>query len=144
MLDELAYSLAEGYIVELGELGFFSTSLKCTRQAMNKKEIRSESIRFDNVHLRVSKEFKMKIRREMELERVEKPLHEVKRVQYTAEQRLQLLRDFLQKNGGITRLEYSRMTGTTRLKSIEDLNDFIQQGILRKRGAGRNVFYVLS
>lgn len=144
LLDELASCLAGGYIVELGELGFFSTSLKCMHQAMNKKEIRSESICFDNVHLRVSKEFKKKVRSEMRLERVEKQTHEAKRVQLTNEQRLQLLRDFLQKNGGITRLEYSRLTGTTRLKSIEDLNAFIQQGILRKRGGGRNVFYVLS
>ena len=143
IMDELADSLAEGYNVELGELGFFSTSLKCLRPAMNKKEIRAESIRFDNVHLRVSKEFRMKVHRAMELERVEKTVHVVKKVQLTQEQRIQLLREFLQKNGGITRLEYSRMISEPRLKAIEELNAFIQQGILRKRGAGRNVFYVL-
>ena len=77
VLDELAETLAEGYIVELGELGHFSISLKCT-----------------------------------------------------------------QKNGGITRLEYSSLTGLSRLKAIDDLNTFIEKGILRKRGAGRTVFYV--
>lgn len=143
ILDELADSLAEGYNVELGELGFFSISLKCLRPAMNKKDIRAESIRFDNVHLRVSKEFRMRIHRRMELERVEKPAHVVSKVQLTSEQRIQLLREFLSKNGGITRLEYSRLINESRLKAIEELNAFIQQGILRKRGAGRNVFYVL-
>lgn len=29
--------LAEGYNVEFDELGYFSTTLKCTRPAMNKK-----------------------------------------------------------------------------------------------------------
>ena len=50
---------------------YFSISLKCTHKVMTKKEIRAESIRFDNVHLRTSKEFKKKIKREIELERVE-------------------------------------------------------------------------
>lgn len=58
VVDELAEALADGYIVELGELGHFSISLKCTHKVMTKKEIRAESIRFDNVHLRTSKEFK--------------------------------------------------------------------------------------
>lgn len=58
------------------------------------------------------------------------------------EQRQQLLQEFLKSNGGITRLEYSSLTGLSRLKAIDDLNTFIEKGILRKRGAGRAVFYV--
>ena len=58
------------------------------------------------------------------------------------EQRQQLLQEFLKKNGGNTRLEYSSLTGLSRLKAIDDLNIFIEKGILRKRGAGRTVFYV--
>lgn len=142
VVDELADLLGHGYIVELGELGHFSISLKCTQKVMNKKDIRAESIRFDNVHLRTSKEFKLKVRRSMQLERAEKSGHTVRKNILSVEQRLQLLQDFLKKNGGITRLEYSRLTGVPRLKAIEDLNTFIEQGKLRKRGAGRTVFYV--
>lgn len=58
------------------------------------------------------------------------------------EQRQQMLQEFLESNGGITRLEYSRLTGLSRLKAIDELNVFIKNGILRKRGAGRTVFYV--
>ena len=126
VVDELAEALADGYIVELGELGHFSISLKCTHKVMTKKEIRAESIRFDNVHLRTSKEFKNKT-------------HDTKR---SIEDRLQMLQEFLKKNGGITRIEYSRLTGLPRLKAIDDLNAFIKEGTLRKRGAGRTVFYV--
>lgn len=142
VIDELAEALAEGHIVELGELGHLSISLKCTHKVMDKRDIRSESIDLDNVHLRTSKEFKRKIRREMELERVEKSKHMSRKVESSIEQRRQMLQEFLKSNGGITRLEYSRLTGLSRLKAIDDLNTFIKNGILRKRGAGRTVFYV--
>ncbi|WP_394901856.1 HU family DNA-binding protein [Bacteroides xylanisolvens] len=142
VIDELAEALSEGKIVELGELGHFSISLKCTHKVMNKRDIRSESITFDNVHLRTSKEFKRKIKREIELERVDKSKHSSQKVEFTLEQRLHKLQEFLKKNGGITRLEYSSLTGLSRLKAIDELNVFIGKGILRKRGAGRTVFYV--
>lgn len=142
VIDELAEALAEGHIVELGELGHLSISLKCTHKVMDKRDIRSESISLDNVHLRTSKEFKRKIRREMELERVEKSKHVSRKVEFSIEQRQQMLQEFLKSNGGITRLEYSRLTGLSRLKAIDELNAFIKNGILRKRGAGRTVFYV--
>ena len=130
VVDELAEALADGYIVELGELGHFSISLKCTHKVMTKKEIRAESIRFDNVHLRTSKEFK---------KNSNEKTHNAK---ISIEDRLQMLQEFLKKNGGITRIEYSRLTGLPRLKAIDDLNTFIKEGTLRKRGAGRTVFYV--
>lgn len=42
-IDELCDLLANGNIVELGELGFFSTSLKCTQDTDDeKKKIRSD------------------------------------------------------------------------------------------------------
>lgn len=142
VIDELGSLLARGYIVELGELGHLSVSLKCTQKVMTKKEIRSESICFDNVHLRTSKNFKLKVRREMRLERVPKSGRTVSKTEIPIEQRFQMLQEFLKKNGGITRIEYSRLTGVARLKAVDDLNTFIQEGKLRKRGAGRNVFYV--
>ena len=64
--------LADGYNVELDELGYFSTTLKCTRTAMNKKDIRAESVRFETVKFRPSKAFKKYVRYQMELERVDK------------------------------------------------------------------------
>lgn len=142
VVDELAEALADGYIVELGELGHFSISLKCTHKVMNKKEIRAESIRFDNVHLRTSKGFKKKIHREIELERVENFGGTTSKTEIPIGRRLQMLQEFLKRNGGITRMEYSRLTGVARLKAVDDLNIFIQEGKLRKRGSGRTVFYV--
>ena len=50
--------LADGYTVEIEGLGFFSTSLKCTRPAMTKKDIRAESIKMSTVKFRPGVEFK--------------------------------------------------------------------------------------
>lgn len=38
VIDELGSLLARGYIVELGELGHLSVSLKCTQKVMTKKK----------------------------------------------------------------------------------------------------------
>ena len=38
VVDELVEALADGYIVELGELGHFSISLKCTHKVMTRKK----------------------------------------------------------------------------------------------------------
>ena len=86
--------------------------------------------------------FKKKIKREIELERVENSKVKTHDTKISIEDRLQMLQEFLKKNGGITRIEYSRLTGLPRLKAIDDLNAFIKEGTLRKRGAGRTVFYV--
>lgn len=55
------------------------------------------SICFDNVHLRTSKGFKRKIKREIELERVDKSKHSSQKVEFSMEQRQQLLQEFLKK-----------------------------------------------
>ena len=51
--DELYSWLADGWIVEVGELGFFSLSLKCDKTVTDKKDIRSPSVHFRNVNLRI-------------------------------------------------------------------------------------------
>jgi len=56
--DELHSWLADGWIVEVGELGFFSLSLKCDKAVANKKDIRSPSVHFQNVNLRISSRFR--------------------------------------------------------------------------------------
>ena len=86
------------------------------------------------------KNLKKKIKREIELERVENSNEKTHNAKISIEDRLQMLQEFLKKNGGITRIEYSRLTGLPRLKAIDDLNTFIKEGTLRKRGAGRTVF----
>lgn len=142
-IDELCDLLANGNIVELGELGFFSTSLKCTQETDDeKKKIRSESIRFQNVHLRISSTFRKKIRKTMTFERVHSMTKKSKKVKTTEEARKEKLMLFLQENVCITKNEYIQLTGLTKYAAINELNKFIQQGILRRRGTSRATVYI--
>ena len=142
-IDELCDLLANGNIVELGELGFFSTSLKCTQETDDeKKKIRSESLRFQNVHLRISSTFRKKIRKTMTFERVHSMTKKSKKVKTTEEARKEKLMLFLQENVCITKNEYIQLTGQTKYAAINELNKFIQQGVLRRRGTSRATVYI--
>ena len=71
MLDALAKVISKnlryGYTVELDDLGSFSISLK-SRPVMDKKEIRSWSVNFGNVHFKGSKKLKNRLK-SIDLER---------------------------------------------------------------------------
>ena len=143
IIDDLCYLLADGNIVEVGELGFFSTSLKCLRETDDeKKKIRSESVVFQNVHLRISSEFRRRIEKRMELERVHSSSQKSKKITSTVEERKEQLTAFLEANICITRREYIQLTKLTPYNAMNELNDFISQGILRRRGSGRSAVYV--
>lgn len=49
---------------------------------------------------------------------------------------------FLQKNVCITKNEYIQLSGLTRHAAIDELNKFILQGVLRRRGIGRSTVYI--
>ena len=82
--DELHSWLADGWIVEVGELGFFSLSLKCDKAVANKKDIRSPSVHFQNVNLRISSRFRNRFQT-MELERKASPYIYNPQIQISAE-----------------------------------------------------------
>ena len=124
--------LAEGYNVELDELGFFSTTLKCTR---------AESVRFETVKFRPSKAFKKYVRHQMELERIDKKVS-AKKPAVAKKDRRQMMLTFLEANVCITRAEYARLTRVTDRCASSDLQEFLTEGVIRKRGGGRSVVYI--
>ena len=137
--DELQSWLADGWIVEVGELGHFSLSLECDRLVQDKKEIRSPSIHFKNVILRVSSKFRRRFVT-MELERKESPY--VSHSKLSEAQRLKLLQKHLDEKRCITRADYSELTGRSKSQSLDDLNRYVEQGVLCKYGSGRTVVYL--
>lgn len=100
--DELCSWLSEGWTVEVGELGYFSVSLKCDRQVTDKKEIRSPSVHFQNVNLRLGSKFRNRFST-MELERKASPY--VSRSLMGEEERKEKLLQHLNKHGCITRAD---------------------------------------
>lgn len=141
--DTLGDWLADGYNVELEELGYFSTTLKCLRPALNKKDIRSESVCFETIKFRPSISFKKYVRYHMTLERQD-PRFAPKKIKTILEKeaRKELLLGFLEKNICITRAEYSRLTQVTDRRATSDLQEFMTERIIRKRGGGRSVVYI--
>lgn len=137
--DELQCWLAQGWIVEVGELGHFSLSLKCDRPVMNKNEIRSPSIHLNNVNLRINKKFRENLQ-SLKLERMESPYRSKNNL--SEEKCRSLLMEHLDEHGCITRADFMRLTGVGREKAIHLLNSFLKEGIIRKYGGSKAVIYL--
>lgn len=137
--DELRHWLAQGWIVEVGELGHFSLSLKCDRSVMEKKEIRSPSIHLNNVNLRVNKKFREELE-PLKLERLESPYRT--NSTYSEEECRTLLLQYIDKHGCITRADFMRLTGISQDKALELLKKYQGAGMIRKYGGGKTVVYL--
>ena len=92
--------------------------------------------------MRISSEFRKKIKQEMKFERVHSLTRRQKISHSTVEERKDKLISFLKINICITRKEYIGLTGLTPYEAMNELNAFLDQGILRRRGSGRSVVYV--
>lgn len=137
--DAVIEFLRDGYIVQLGELGYLSATVT-SRPVKEKKEIRSGSVHFKNVNLRISNSLR-KSMRSIPLERVEKPVITSKEI--TLKQKEYILRGYLETHPCITRTDYCSITHTLKNKAIHDLNQFVEDGWLSRYGAGRTVIYLL-
>ena len=139
--NELQRWLEQGWMVEVGDLGYFSLSLKCDRPVMTKNEIRSPSIHLNKVNLRINKEFRQKFDT-MKLERMESPYYRPN--VYDEDKCRELLVKHLQAQGCINRSDFMSLTGISRKKAVNLLNEYIEEGIIRKYGNGKAVVYLLK
>ena len=140
--SKLAKYLADGYNVKLGEIGTFTATLT-SRKVKTKEEIRSASIHFDDVHFKAAKELKAEISRQLKLERVA-PHRAFKTSsnKHSAEERFQLLIAYLDKQGFITRSQYSELTGILKTKAAAELRQWYQEGKIDKSGRAPHIIYI--
>ena len=140
--DVLEEFLAEGYNVKLGEIGTFSASLK-SRRVKNKKEIRAQSVHFDNVNFQASKKLRKAISVKMQLERVE-PYRSFRTSsdKYTEEERFQLLNGYLEKNGFISCKTYAQITGLLKGKATSELRQWYYEQKIDKEGRAPHIVYI--
>ena len=139
--DVLAEYLASGYNVKLGNISTFTASLK-SRNVNSKEEIRAKSIHFDNVKFKATKELKKSIGQQMKLERVEVyRAFKASSDEYSPKERFQLLTNHLDKNGYITRSEYSELTGLLKTKAAGELRQWYQEGRIDKDGRAPHIVY---
>lgn len=137
----LAGYLAKGYNVKLGNIGTFSATLT-SRKVKSKEEIRAKSIHFDNVSFKAAKELKKEIDRQMKLERVS-PERAFKSSsdKHTAAERFELLSNYLDKHGYITRSDYSKITGLLKTKAANELREWYEEGKIDKSGRVPHIVY---
>lgn len=137
--NELRDLLSNGWIVEMGDIGHFSVSLQGP-PVMNKKDVHAQSIKLKNINFRVGSQFKREVGWQMKLERGEsitRPHGDGR----SEEECLALIEEHLQKYPCLTRTDYCRLTGHTKKRAINELNAFIDLGILIRYGAGKQVVY---
>lgn len=140
MLDALAKviskNLRRGYTVELDDLGSFSISLKC-RPVMDKKELRSWSVHFNNIHFKGSKKLKQRLTA-IDLERDS----DAGATSYSPEQHKGRMLRMMDNKEYFTASEYMRLNGCNRTTAIRDLNELMEDGRIKKLGHGKAVLYV--
>ena len=139
-MDELRDCLANGWTVELGELGYFTPSLSC-RPVMEKKDLRSASISLRGLNFRLGKEFYRGLNEKIRFERRPVSTTESSAPVLTKEQCLKLLQDYLAQSPCINRAQYTRLTGRSYKQAIVELNGFIADGVLMRHGMGKSVVY---
>lgn len=137
--DELAEALANGWKVELGDIGFFSISLK-GKAVMNKKEVHAQSISLKNVTYRASTKFKRKVNQGLSLERQQSATRPPGKL-CSDEECLALIDKHLEKYPCINRQNYSDLTGHHKKLALKELQQFVNQGELIRYGKGAGVVY---
>ena len=137
--NELKDLLANGWIVELGEIGYFSVSLQGP-PVMHKKDVRAQSIKLKNINYLPTKQFKREVGYDMRLERTES-LTRPKGIGRSEAECLALITAHLEKYPCMTRTDYCYMTGHDKKRALKELNAFIEKGILMRYGAGKQVIY---
>ena len=101
--------LADGWNVEMGNFGFFSTSLQCP-PVKDKKEIRAASVQMKNINFRASRPFKKEVGDKMRLQRGES-ITRPKKNSISRETCRDRLNTYLENHLFISRTDYSHLTG---------------------------------
>ncbi|NDV81384.1 HU family DNA-binding protein [Bacteroides sp. 51] len=134
----ISHYLVEGYHVELKGIGYFSASLK-SRPVSDKKEIRANSIYFDNINFRAAASFRKQTRGFVESAGKQGFKASSSLSMEECEKRLN---DFLDQKGYITRINYSNITGRLKNRALLDLKAFEEQGVIVREGRGNRIFFV--
>lgn len=138
--SQLKHLLLKGYSVELGEIGHFSLSLSVDKKVADSKDLRSPSVFLKDINLRINRQFKKDIESQLELERYHSPFR-VKNP-LDREKCLQRLEKFFEDYPCINRQDYAALVGKTKMQALQDINAFIEEGMLKKYGTGRSVVYI--
>lgn len=138
--EKMANYMVDGYRVELGRIGYFSATLKTLRPVMDKKEIRSSSVYFDNINYRASAWMRKRTRGFVERVDKQHALRQSSKLSEAECKRRMLA--FIEEHGYITRIDYSNITGKLKNKALAELNGFVEEGIISRKGKRVRLVFV--
>ena len=129
---EMAYQLGQGYSVKVDNLGLFTASLELKKDKQREEvsedatHRNAQSIQVGSVKFRPDKKFVKLTDKNCNLERSQ---HKFARSsqKYTAEERLELVRKYLNTNPFITVNEYAALTGLCRTPAAKEIKALSQQ-----------------
>ncbi len=137
----LLYYLSHGYRVKLGNIGTFEVTLKTDRPITDEKEIHAQSVHFDKVKMKVSRNFSKRCNGT--LVRAPKAFKFAEsETESTSEERFRLLESYLEKHPYITRAEYGELTGLLKTKAWKELTRWTKEGKLDVQGKAPHRVYV--
>lgn len=135
--EKISNHLIDGYHVEFGKMGYFSAKL-AGRPVMDKKEIRSNSIYFDNINFRASMWFR-KYSRGL----VQRAVYGFRHSSNLPEEvRRKRLDAYLDEHPFITRINYCSITGLLKGRALKELNKLEDDGVLDTLGCGSHKVYI--
>lgn len=140
--DLIVSSLRDGCNVRLDELGTFSLSLS-SREVTDRKEIRAASISIEKVNFRPVPDLVKRVRSGATLMRAEYGFRPSSK-EYSKEERWEVLREYLQEYGAITRMKYSSLTGLARSTAALELKRWREEKKLLCEGRHSHVVYRLN
>ena len=138
VFDTMTSWINLGYSVEVGEFGYFTGKVK-GRLVEKKTDIRASSLRFNNVNFRPSAKLKKELNGE---------LSRVSSIQFQQSSNLSMeeledrLIKYLDENGFINIVNYTRLTGRLKWKAAQDLKHFVEKGLIISRGRRNQKHYI--
>ena len=139
MSEMLHYHLSEGETVDIDGIGNFSVTLKTPKDITDPKQIRAESIRFNNVVYRTSPELKHKLKT-IPLVRAVLP----KRKDLAEEERLANILSKLKNERLVSSTDCMLFNHCSRYQALKDLKKLNEQGKIIWLGRGKQKYYVLK
>lgn len=137
--EMLHYHLSEGETVDIDGIGNFSVTLKTPKGITDPKQIRAESIRFNNVVYRTSPELKHKLK-VIPLVRAVLP----KRKDLAEEERLANILSKLKQERIVSSTDCMLFNHCSRYQALKDLKKLNEQGKITWLGRGKQKYYVLT
>lgn len=126
--------------VDLEGIGTFSITLKCPKGITDPKQIRAESVNFNNIVYRPSPQLKHKMK-SITLSRASLP----KRKEQTEETRLSnILTHLKEKQRIISTTDCMSFNQCSRYQALKDLKKLLAQGLLTWMGRGKQKYYMLA